>query len=163
MASSDAANAWAFADLARGFCAWCESESLGPKVERTAASWLARLYAAALALPPTGPENDGNAPELAGPDVAQARANLGRYRGYLYREVFDPDPMAVDEPSMGDLGDDLLDIYGDLKRGLLLFLDGQVAEALWHWQFNHRVHWGHHAAGALYALHCLVVAKDEEA
>ena len=40
-----------FAEVARGYCSWCEGESLGPAPQSQAASWLARLYAAALALP----------------------------------------------------------------------------------------------------------------
>jgi hypothetical protein len=35
-----------FADVARGYCAWCEGDSLKPDPETQAASWLARLYAA---------------------------------------------------------------------------------------------------------------------
>ena len=57
---------------------------------------------------------------------------------------------------MGDVGDDLLDTYKDIKAGALLSQAGRVEEALWHWSFMHRIHWGRHALGALAALH----AKD---
>jgi hypothetical protein len=38
-----------------------------------------------------------------------------------YREYFDPDPLLDDEACMGDVGDDLIDTYQDIRSGLLLF------------------------------------------
>ncbi len=53
---------------------------------------------------------------------------------------------------MGDVGDDLMDTYKDVKIGSLLMAEGRVEEAIWHWFFMHQVHWGKHAVGALAAL-----------
>ena len=54
---------------------------------------------------------------------------------------------------MGDVGDDLLDTYKDIKAGCQLVDQGCPADALWHWSFMHRIHWGKHAVGALSALY----------
>ena len=149
-----------FAELARGYCAWCEGATLGPDAESQAAGWVARLYAAALRLPPRDCCYAEDAPELPQAQLDRAKGNLAPFMGGYYRECFDPDPELDDPPCMGDLGDDLLDIYTDLKHGLLVFDAGDVHDALWHWSFLHRIHWGRHAVGALFALHCLHLSKD---
>ncbi|MBW8844083.1 MAG: DUF5063 domain-containing protein [Burkholderiales bacterium] len=147
-----------FADLARGFCSWCEASEFNGS-ERSVASWLARLYAAALELPDVDPENSDCLPELPGAAAAAAAANLACFNGCYYRMIFDPDPVADDEAVIGDLGDDLLDVYKDLKAGLVLEDRGMRTDALWHWAFQHRIHWGRHAAAALFALHGLTISK----
>jgi hypothetical protein len=151
----------AFAEIARGFCAWCESSTLGAQPERDASIWLARLHAAALVLPDVGCDNEDGLPNLPEGGLAQATANLAHFVGWYYREFFDPDPSLDDEAVMGDIGDDLLDIYSDVKAGLVLMDQGKRTEALWHWAFLHRIHWGRHAVGALFALHCLVISKQD--
>ena len=37
-----------------------------------------------------------------------------------YSEVFNPIPVPAEEPVVGDLADDIADIYGDIERGLKL-------------------------------------------
>ena len=68
--------------------------------------------------------------------------------------------MLDEESGMGDIGDDMLDIYKDIKAGCLLFERGEWTEAVWQWSFLHRIHWGRHAVGALFALHCLSISKN---
>ena len=145
----------AFAAIAREFCEWCEGESLGADANRSAARWLAQLHAAALTLPDVEPDNGNGLPDLPATTVATTRRNFAPYNGMYYRECFDPDPTLDDTPEMGDVGDDLLDIYKDIRAGLLVFDAGETNEALWHWAFLHRVHWGRHVVGALFALQCL--------
>jgi len=149
-----------FSEVARAFCAWCE-DSGSELTDRQAAYWLCRLYAEALLLPKTESENDNGLPELPAGPLGKAASNLAAFSGRYYREVFDPDPLLDDEPGTGDIGDDLLDTYKDVRAGLVLFDRGETGEALWHWAFLHRIHWGRHVAGALYALHCLTVSRRE--
>ncbi len=125
---------------------------MGEKAEVTASVWLARLHAAALLLPPVEPDNEEGIPELPTEMLAAAERNFKPFAGSFYRVVFDPSPMNTDEPVLGDLGDDLLDIYKDIKAGCILRQQGRSDEALWHWSFMHQVHWGQHAVGALAAL-----------
>ena len=150
-----------FSEIARGFCAWCESSTPEPAPESQAASWLCKLYAAALVLPTVEPENSDGLPDLPPLLLERARSNLAGFNGQYYREYFDPNPWLSDEPVMGDVGDDLLDTYKDIRAGLLLFDQGQTTEAIWHWAFLHHIHWGRHAVGAVFALHCLSIAKQE--
>ncbi|MCY4744134.1 DUF5063 domain-containing protein [Pelomonas sp. UHG3] len=147
-----------FAATARGFCIWCEDES----AERTdvhAASWLARLYGLGVVLPSVNSDNEDGLPDLPTDVLLRVQTNLAGFSGRYYREVFDPAPELDDQPVIGDIGDDLLDTYKDVRRGLMLFDDGAVAEALWQWSFLHRVHWGRHCAGALLALHGLTLSN----
>ena len=149
-----------FASVANGFCTWCEGSTLGPKPEQIAASWLSRLYTAALLLPSVEAENSDGQPDLPETEVTKARGNLACFNSWYYREYFDPDPTLNDEPVMGNVGDDLLDTYKDIKTGCVLFKQGKPNEALWYWEFLYRVHWGRHAVGALFAVHCLSVSKQ---
>jgi len=151
----------AFAALASGFCAWCEAPSPEIDKEASAASWLARLYASALALPAVETESDDGLPDIPEDELDRARRQLASFNGWYYREFFDPDPTLEDDACMGDVGDDLLDTYKDIKAANILFEQGAVNEALWHWSFSHRIHWGRHAVGALLALHCGVISKRE--
>ena len=162
MSTSPPSSTPAFAEVAHAFCAWCEGPSLGVEKEASVAAWLAKLYAAALALPEVESESEEGLPNLPEAALASARENLACFNGWYYREFFDPDPTLEDEPVMGDIGDDLLDTYKDIKGGCLLFERGEVAEALWQWSFLHRVHWGRHAVGALFALHCLSISSRRE-
>lgn len=147
-----------FAATARGFCRWCEEE----RVERAdvyVASWLARLYGLGVVLPAVESDNADGLPDLPPDVLMRVQSNLAAFNGRHYREVFDPTPELDDQPVIGDIGDDLLDIYKDVRRGLTLFDNGDVAEALWQWSFLHRVHWGRHCAGALLALHGLTLSN----
>jgi Domain of unknown function (DUF5063) len=149
----------AFVVLAREFCDWCESAGNKVLSEESAISLLCRLYAAALVLPIVGCENSDGLPALPSQILDRVKSNLRGFSGFYYREFFDPDPQLTDAHSLGDVGDDLLDTYKDIRAGLLLFEQDRVSDALRHWSFGHRIHWGHHAVGAIYALHCLSISK----
>lgn len=159
MDSNYATAANAFSEVARGFCFWCEGASLGEEPESTAAIWLAKLHASALVLPKIESDNAEGLPDIPVTELEAANRNLFVFSGMYYREYFDPDPTLIDESVIGDVGDDILDTYRDVKRGLILFENGQLSEALWHWAFSHCIHWGRHVVGALFALHCLSCSK----
>lgn len=150
----------AFAETARTFCDWCEG-SKDAITDRSATYWLGRLYSEAVHLPDVGPENDWGLPDLPVQGLERAKTNLASFWGRYYREVFDPAPELSEQLGMGDLGDDLMDTYRDIRAGLLLFDTGREHDALWHWSFMHRVHWGRHVASALYALHCLSISQTK--
>lgn len=150
-----------FAELAREFSNWVEQTMLAEEHEVSVARWLARLHAAALALPEVDSGYCDGLPEIQDAHFQAARANVAWFSGMYYRECFDPDPLLADEPVLGDVGDDLLDTYQDIKRGLLHFDRSEPIEALWFWSFNHQIHWGRHAVGAMYALQCLT-RRDHE-
>lgn len=98
--------------------------------------------------PDVGPEADLDAMRLALADM------LGGIDTYSF--VFDP---YVPELAESQLSDDLTSIATDLENGLRHYRLGNVAEALWWWQFSYVSSWGNLAGGILSAL-LSVVAHD---
>lgn len=68
----------------------------------------------------------------------------------MYTEVFDP--YHDETPVTGCLEDDIIDIYSDIKKGLILFEQGLIVNAVWEWRFGLEIHWGEHATSAIRAL-----------
>lgn len=91
--------------------------------------------------PDVGPEAD-----LEGLRLRLA-ATLDPIDTYSY--VFDP---YVPELVESQLSDDITAIASDLENGLRHFRAGDVAEALWWWQFSYIASWGNLAGVALNAL-----------
>lgn len=151
-----------FSQVAAGFCAWCEGDSLGPRPELRAAIWLAKLHAGAMELPSADGDDGSELAEIPTEQREAAERNLRPFRGWYYRTVFDPAPTLHDAPVMGDVGDDLVDTYKDVKLGLLLFVQGRTEEAVWNWAFSHRIHWGCHVVGALAALQAHEAGRGEK-
>lgn len=98
--------------------------------------------------PDVGPEPDLDAMRL------RLATMLDAVDTYTY--VFDP---YVPELVEGSLSDDLTSIATDLENGLRHYRLGNVAEALWWWQFSYVSSWGNLAGVALNAL-LSVVAHD---
>jgi hypothetical protein len=73
-----------------------------------------------------------------------------------YSYAFDPYVPGVVE---SQLSDDLTSIAADLENGLRHYREGDIAEALWWWQFSYVSSWGNLAGVALNAL-LSVVAHD---
>lgn len=92
------------------------------------------------------------------PDVDELRLRLAEMLGGLdtYGFVFDP---YVPEVVESQLSDDLTSIATDLENGLRHYRNGNIAEALWWWQFSYVSSWGNLAGAALNAL-LSVVAHD---
>jgi len=146
----------AFEHAARRFCAWAEADPRAPDVElHLAMRYVTDVYAAALMLPETDPQTEG-------PDrQADESAHEALYRRFLslpfqyYGVVFDTSTLPPEEALVGDVADDLLDIYKELKCGLLHYEAGDVSEAVFQWRFSWGIHWGRHATNALRAMHCV--------
>jgi len=141
-----------FAELVGAFCAWCE-RGAEPISRAQAERWFARLHASALELPDVEPTDDLGPPDVPEAALEAAKARIAPLWGSYYRMVFDPNPLESDTPVVGDLGDDLQDVYLDLRRGLAMLNHGEVENAIWYWKFSHQTHWGRHATEALYAIH----------
>ncbi|MEW5847984.1 MAG: DUF5063 domain-containing protein [Myxococcota bacterium] len=138
-----------FVELARMYCAFVEKAHTAAPAAllRDTARHLASLYAAALQLPDLGSSDDADPPDVPTP----------RWPGFAehetYWEIFDP--AKEDKAVVGSLTDDVMDVYSDVKSGLLLLEDRKpsaVANAVWHWRFTLATHWGDHAVDALRAL-----------
>ncbi|RJS45530.1 DUF5063 domain-containing protein [Nocardioides cavernaquae] len=91
--------------------------------------------------PDVGPEAEVDGLRLA---LAKLLDNLD-----TYSFVFDP---YVPDVVESQLSDDFASIATDLENGLRHYRRGNVAEALWWWQFSYVSSWGNLAGAALNAL-----------
>ena len=91
-------------------------------------------------------------------DVDDLRLRLAEMLGSVdtYGFIFDP---YVPEVVASQLSDDITSIATDLENGLRHFRSGDVAEALWWWQYSYVSSWGNLAGAALNAL-LSIVAHD---
>jgi hypothetical protein len=104
------------------------------------------------------------APEEFDSDVAADRVDDDEWKAVYaragalpinyYSSYFDQSIVPAEEHEIGDVADDVADIYRDLFAGLALFDAGHKAEAQWEFRFSFLTHWGRHASGAIKALHC---------
>lgn len=146
----------AFANCASDYRSWCEGPRASDPLQllREATWHVARLYAAALELPDVEFADHPDPPDLPKTDWDAMFKSFRALPFNHYREVYDPSIDDVDEPVVGDVADDLADIYSDLIKGLWLFDRGHTRAAAWNWKFTFDAHWGRHAVSALRALHC---------
>ncbi len=92
------------------------------------------------------------------PDLDAMRLRLARLLDSVDTYTFNFDPY-VPEITTAQLSDDLTSIATDLANGLRHFRSGDIAEALWWWQFSYVATWGNNASAVLRALQS-VVAHD---
>ncbi|MEO0574357.1 MAG: DUF5063 domain-containing protein [Pseudomonadota bacterium] len=69
-----------------------------------------------------------------------------------YSEVFSTLIVPPEKPVVGDLSDDLVDVYRDIVPVLSIYEKGRVDEAEDHWRFWFHFHWGEHVTSANRAL-----------
>jgi hypothetical protein len=89
------------------------------------------------------------------PDLDAMRLRLARLLDSVDTYTYNFDPYAP-EIVEALLSDDLTSIATDLANGLRHFRSGNVAEALWWWQFSYVASWGNCASAALRALQSIV-------
>lgn len=144
----------AFAEIAREFCEWAESAPLSEEEEARKAIWLiARLYTHALALAQPASSSDVEGEGISDDEWRVIFKRFGALPFNYYLEFFNPANTEDEEHVIGDLADDLADIYRDIKEGLGLYEKGFTQEALWEWKQSFDIHWGRHATSALHSLH----------
>jgi hypothetical protein len=140
----------AFADAARRFCAFCETQCpLSNDELLDLARLLAELNRAALDLPDAFDEGDVTAANAVQP------LPPGTWAAPLhsYWDVFNPLTLNPEEPVANSLEDDVRDIYMDLKKGLAQYDRGHPIAAAWDWRFSFWSHWGGHLVGAQRAIY----------
>ncbi len=89
------------------------------------------------------------------PDLDAMRERLASLLDGVDAYVYNFDPY---NPELvgAKLSDELTSIATALANGLRHFRAGNVAEALWWWQFSYVASWGNEASGALRALQSIV-------
>ena len=156
----------AFAVEARRFRAWADNPPDGVAGARAALLRVSALYNAALHLPdPWHPdlEKEEEPPELTHEEWRLVYDRVARALplGY-YGVVSDPIVVPPEEPVIGDIGDDIADIYRDVVPGLAAFDAGARLQARYEWAFGFQNHWGAHAADATKALHAYLSQESPE-
>lgn len=146
------------------FIAWADGSAPGEAF--TASVALRRvlaLYAAGLELPQPWSEGVSSGHVAEPTLVSRLRAVRTRAAALPlqhYSEIFSPLVLRPEEPVVGDLADDIVNIYQDVATGLCLYDAGSIDDALWQWGFNFQVHWGEHASSAIRALHRYLAQED---
>lgn len=139
-----------FAEVARRFCAFCETRCPADDVDlMDLAKLLAELHRAALDLPDDFDEGDISIKDAAKP-LPQGTWSAPFD---LYWDVFEPLALNPQEPGANSFGDDMGDIYFDLMKGFAQYDRGHAIAAAWEWRFLFWAHWGAHLVGAQRALH----------
>jgi len=90
--------------------------------------------------------------------------SLGQIQAYWV--IFDPTENVFGEEKgvMGDLLDDIMDIYKDLKYQLMIFdlnTVDSIENAVWGFKFDFWHHWSNHAIDAMRTIH-YVIEKTEK-
>jgi hypothetical protein len=141
--------------------------STGPIAAREALVLVTRLYLTALALPPVWcgeHDHTAEAPAVAGSRSGQDIYSrlAARLPFQQYGEVFNPLPVPPEQPVVGDVADDLTDIFAEVDGGLRQYEAGHRTDAVWEWGFYLVHHWGEHATSAMRALHCFLAAASPD-
>lgn len=147
-----------FLSLARSYCSYYEqNEHQQRQFLSQIQNLLIDLYARGRHLPEV-PASDYEFDDLFERDDKQIRNLIAHkvpfsyYWTVLDPFTFDKDP----ELGVGDLLDDLGDIYLDLKRAIEIYdsgLDGSKQEAYWKLKFDFDYHWGDHCIDAMNSIH----------
>lgn len=146
--SSNADPVARFAGAAERYVAWVE----GPRIELEADlhrgyALLLELMSGALTLP------DLDVTDVEPTSIPQEDW-LAIHRGFTWVPVqyYWEAELEINGPQqlmVGDLHDDLADIWGDVKPGLELHRAGHTADACFQWKLMFGAHWGEHAADAV--------------
>ena len=153
-----------FATCAREFCEWVRSEPGDEHWEtKRAVGLCSQLYALGVQL---SMQEDCDL-DLEGERISfdERHKLYRRFRclpvGY-YGVVLDPleiPPPDKNAAGIGDIGDDIIDIYMDMDEGLSLWDKGHRNEAVYHWQTSWLGSWGEDAADVVRILHSHIRAK----
>ena len=151
-------------EAARAYCSLVgEEDDQGSRDEDAAFAHrlltaLADAVASALRLPDVEP-SDAESPVAVSHEQWHAchrriGQRIGAGAGCYWEASY---PFAEDEAQagvgLGDLVDDLADVWRDLENGLLALDAGMsLNDVQWQWRQDYWTHWGHHAAGATRAL-----------
>jgi hypothetical protein len=150
-----------FLAAARAFCLFIENLPSEDQVGNLKALQvhLAGLYAKALALKEFYPECTWEKEKAfpSEPHYNRIHKWVGsRLPFQYYWEACEPHCLDKETTALGDLDDDVADIYLDLKNALVNFEPGipeAREDALWHFHFDFNCHWGQHCISALKAIH----------
>jgi hypothetical protein len=154
----------AFVQEARHFCGFIEQDSTPdqPSFLQHVQTHLQQLYLFGKALPLVDLYFDEDFPDTLAKSTAEEIAHSISQRlaaNRFYWHVYDPSDSNNGAPVCGDLLDDILSVYQDVKNPLLLFdttSPSAVECAICSFRSNFTIHWGDHCSNAIYALHYFI-------
>jgi hypothetical protein len=154
-----------FAHEAQRFCDWARNPAGEDAGAREALLRVTSLYLAGLHL--SGDWHTSLEPEPLPDTVSKAEwqqvyAATESLPFQYYSEVVNPLDVPPEDGGVGDLADDIADIYRDILEGLRLYEAGHPREALWQWVYNLTYHWGAHATSAMRSLHWYLSDNESE-
>lgn len=143
------------------YCAFIEDEGLrGASLTSALIDSLVDLLRIAYHLPDVEPNSANPLPGVSQEEWAQIFRSLGPRLDAGYYWTTGPDLLPFEpqppEPGVGDLGDDLAEIWRDLVSGLRGIKGGAAHDdVLWQWKLDFESHWGQLAVDALRILHAM--------
>jgi hypothetical protein len=144
-----------FINTVQKYCKWAEASPGSVEMEVfTALELLSELYFYGLKLDVAEDWDYPDFTMLTHDDWVRMHKRFGSMSFQCYRSVFDPLNLEGNESGIGDVCDDLADIYRDLKNGLILYETIGEDAGLKYWQGHFSIHWGRHLTDALNALEC---------
>jgi len=158
-----------FVTVAKEFCDFLESAEQYPRREfiTIATRIIPLLYLKATMLPKVEPEMEEEV-EKTVDELTYARvqgiveSRLGRFNDYL--EVFNQDIQRSDTPVIAYIGEDMADIYQDLKDFIMAYRIGVTEimnDALSIVQGNFELFWGQRIVNTLRALHAVLYGEED--
>lgn len=143
-----------FAFAVRSYCEWADGTTARGTAKSemlTARRHLSSLYAMAVNLPLF--ECDWVERRPTDGEWSKTFKRFGELPVGYYGSICNPLEVPPSEAALGDLADDLTDIWRDLKAGLTIFEEGYRDAAGWQWLESFTIHWGEHASNALAVIH----------
>lgn len=142
-------------EAARNFELWAkDGTDTGNESVRHGARRIARLLECGLCLELPSDLGEDRDSRISEAEIERIRIGIGtRLPLQYYSDSSNPLVVPAEAPSVGDIVDDITDIYRDVVGALRLHEAGFVNDAAWHWAFDFRSHWGEHATGALRAMY----------
>lgn len=153
MSTEEQLTAKNFYDSAVLFCKKAESLSNAARLDPS--NWtllIMQIYASAMHLPNAEPSSWQTGEIPTPPDISFGNRDC-------YWEIYDP--FVPEEPVCGSLSDDLRSIFVDLSKGIILYEQGHIADALWEWRFDFRNHWSFHAVDAIRVLNSIAMEEGD--
>jgi hypothetical protein len=141
----------AFVDNVHRYCEWVESQNHDALKAR---QLLLSLMTSIPYLVASESEQQGNQeyPWRSHDEWKATHKCFADFPFQYYRLIFAPLTLDDEVPVIGDIHDDLADIYGELWHGLQALNHNDGVYAVRYWRETYVQHWGHHASAALYAL-----------
>ena len=122
---------------------------------------LSELYSLGLQLPGPGTASTSSKEKeaMGESEMKEVLAAAQKLPIQYYHVALNPTDPSEENVGLGDLIDDVLDIYRDVVCANRQYASGNREIALWHWNFDMKTHWGDHATNALNALNNYLVRE----